>query len=483
MEYTQITLDEWKQMKQKLKQELLGVKHSFVRIGFALRKIEEQRLYEQDGYKSIAEFAKAEYGLEASTTSRFISINKEYSIDGYSEQLRPEYDELGRSQLEEMLKLPESDRAMIEPVTSREDIRELKRFNKSNPEAGEADDIHQVVERFYHDNKDVLNAVFGSDTFRNENGYAEENVKEFAEIINPAGNRSYKKGMFFLMMYESKVAFKKFGENPQNMSWMEFWKITEEIFQDAAEGEKTWENYFGEEEEEREEKPVKESIAPAQKSVENKGKSSERETAKVEKEEEKAEEKNEIPEEKERLNQPEEEYEDPHPEGITSICYSCVNYEKCNVKTGTCTKCDQYKNRAEAYKSDEQRYSEEQDAIDRETKRKLKERADEEKMDTLPSDRKDAGPRVHEVKLARMFYDDVKRGKKTFELRKNDRGYKEGDILEMREYSAGAETGRKIRARITYILEDYTGLVEGYSILGIQVLPGEEKGKDDEKSV
>lgn len=165
--------------------------------------------------------------------------------------------------------------------------------------------------------------------------------------------------------------------------------------------------------------------------MENKGKSSERETAKVEKEEEKAEEKNEIPEEKERLNQPEEEYEDPHPEGITSICYSCVNYEKCNVKTGTCTKCDQYKNRAEAYKSDEQRYSEEQDAIDRETKRKLKERADEEKMDTLPSDRKDAGPRVHEVKLARMFYDDVKRGKKTFELRKNDRGYKEGDILEI----------------------------------------------------
>lgn len=53
----------------------------------------------------------------------------------------------------------------------------------------------------------------------------------------------------------------------------------------------------------------------------------------------------------------------------------------------------------------------------------------------------------------------------------------------MREYSAGAETGRKIRARITYILEDYTGLVEGYSILGIQVLPGEEKGKDNEKSV
>lgn len=73
------------------------------------------------------------------------------------------------------------------------------------------------------------------------------------------------------------------------------------------------------------------------------------------------------------MNPPEakvgDDYETPHPEGITSICYSCTEYETCNVKTGTCTSCDKYKNRTEAYKTDEQRYSEEQDAIDRETKK------------------------------------------------------------------------------------------------------------------
>lgn len=120
-------MEDWVQMKQKLKQELLGVKQSFVRIGYALRQIDDQKLYEQDGYKSIAEFAQAEYGLGPSITSRFMSINREYSIDGYSEQLRPEYAELGRSQLEEMLKLPDTDRQMIQPETSREDIRELKK--------------------------------------------------------------------------------------------------------------------------------------------------------------------------------------------------------------------------------------------------------------------------------------------------------------------------------------------------------------------
>ena len=80
-----------------------------------------------------------------------------------------------------------------------------------------------------------------------------------------------------------------------------------------------------------------------------------------------------------------DDYETPHPEGITSLCYSCTEYETCNVKTGTCTSCDQYKNRAEAYKTDEQRYSEEQDAIDRETKKKLREMEQEEKMQKLPS--------------------------------------------------------------------------------------------------
>lgn len=125
MEYVQMTLDDWVQMKQKLRQELIGVKQSFVRIGYALRQIDDQRLYENDGYKSIAEFAKAEYGLEASTTSRFMSINREYSIDGYSEHLRPEYTDLGRSQLRSNgLKVDEDEALILTPMDP-EVIREL----------------------------------------------------------------------------------------------------------------------------------------------------------------------------------------------------------------------------------------------------------------------------------------------------------------------------------------------------------------------
>ena len=253
MEYVQMTLNDWVEMKRKLRQELLGVKQSFVRIGYALRKIEDQKLYENDGYKSIAEFAKEEYGLEPSTTSRFMSINREYSIDGYSEQLRTEYADLGRSQLEEMLKLPESDRQMIQPETSREDIRELKRFNKAEPAAGVADDLRQLVEKFYYDNPEILNGVFSKPE------YEEQTIKHFAEIVNPGGNRSYKKGLYFLMMYENRVVVKKFGTDPQNLTWWDFWQITRDIFGEAAAGPKTWQSYFGGDEDEGTEQGGKES--------------------------------------------------------------------------------------------------------------------------------------------------------------------------------------------------------------------------------
>ena len=161
-------------------------------------------------------------------------------------------------------------------------------------------------------------------------------------------------------------------------------------------------------------------------------------------------------------------YETPHPESITSLCYSCQKYKDCNVKTGTCQKCDQYINKAEAEKTDEQRYSEEQDAIDRQTKKKLQERADTEKMEHLPSEG-NIEHKQHELKIVASDYKDVISGKKSFELRKNDRGYKQGDSLKMLEFKDGKHTGRTIDADIIYMLEDYTGLTEGYCILGIRV--------------
>ena len=139
------------------------------------------------------------------------------------------------------------------------------------------------------------------------------------------------------------------------------------------------------------------------------------------------------------------------------------------MKTGTCTKCDQYNNRSEAYKTEEEKYSEEQEAIDRETAKRLREQEENKQMENLPSDTV-KGARTHQIRIAAKYYEDAKSGKKPFELRKNDRDYREGEILEMMEFKEGRNTGRLFRALVTYMLEDYTGLEEGYCILGTKVL-------------
>ena len=222
-----MTLAEWLDIKQKLKQnissakdKLNGLKKDFVRIGYLLRKIDDNELYKQDGYKSIAEFAKAECGLSPSDTTRFIQINKKYSVDGNSEELRPEFLEYGQSKLAAMLALPDSDLNIITPQTSREDIRELNRFNKSDPEQGADSDIEQLIRDFYVSQELVRKAVTVKD-----------DPKALRELIAPSGSRSFRKGIWFILFHENKINIKKYSGVAKEISWEEFAAITAKILE------------------------------------------------------------------------------------------------------------------------------------------------------------------------------------------------------------------------------------------------------------
>ena len=239
MQYLQMTLDDWLDAKESLRKELQNVKQSFNRIGFYLRKIDDSKAYEQEGYTSLASFAKEEYGLEASTVSRFIAINKEFSLEGYSEQMDPKYLEFKRSQLEEMLKLPPADREMITEETPRQVIRDLKTFNKTMPVPGEADSLSEIMKKFYAENPDVLKEVLLSI----EEG---KETRQLAEIVNPSGNRTYKKGIFFLIMSDSKISLKQFGTNPKSITWGEFFEKTKEIYPEEPGG--GWQQHLKKEE-------------------------------------------------------------------------------------------------------------------------------------------------------------------------------------------------------------------------------------------
>lgn len=160
------------------------------------------------------------------------------------------------------------------------------------------------------------------------------------------------------------------------------------------------------------------------------------------------------------------EYVDPQPESVTSLCYSCTHYEECHDKTATVTNCNAYENRREAQKTDEERYNEEQAAIDRETQKKLREMQQEEKMQHLPSDeRKEKTIRVSPDKMKAVAIDHIR----PYMILKND-DYREGDTVKLIEFAEGRATGNTADMKIICMDDDTTSsaLEEGYCVIALQ---------------
>ena len=438
MEYTQLTLDDYIQCKNDIKNNLGSIAKSFVRIGWLLTRIEKSGAYKNDGYSSVSEFAQAEYGMNKSGVSRFKKIYEKYSVPGDTPELRDEYKEFNQSQLEEMLQIPEEDYVMLRPEGNKEDFRELKRFNKendSNPEnlwswkeaKTPEEKLKATVQEFFRENKEILNDFYGKNL----------SVKELAEEICPSGSRSYRKGTVFLMFYtlEQGIMVKIFGETPTKMTYQEFVDHTKQIFDAAAAGDGTWDNYFGE----RNVDPNK-TLEEPDHSGEVTEMVSEQNTEITEQILPNVGRENDIPGQDDQI--PGQDNIQNHPEYMPEPKV------------------------APAQRTEEQKYNDRQARLDRESKKKLQEQEDEEKMQHLPSDE----PRkTKQLRMASSYYDDILAGNMTFWFCKDDHYYV-GDSLDLMEFKEGRHTGRTIQTEITYILNDYTGLEDGYCVLAIKVV-------------
>lgn len=93
------------------------------------------------------------------------------------------------------------------------------------------------------------------------------------------------------------------------------------------------------------------------------------------------------------------------------------------------------------------------------------------------------GVSTHEIKLNVKFCDDVLNGIKTFEIRKNDRNYKVGDLIKFLPWDPSSskyaihEVHDKTY-KIKYILSGY-GLQDGYIAMVIEDVDKEAKSSAD----
>ena len=83
---------------------------------------------------------------------------------------------------------------------------------------------------------------------------------------------------------------------------------------------------------------------------------------------------------------------------------------------------------------------------------------------------------THYLKCINPYFQDILDGRKTLEIRKNDRNYKEGDFLVLGEGKADAQAPRAVLVKVVGVLtsaansmsEEDIGLKEGFVGLSIE---------------
>ena len=168
---------DYRQYKKRLDLEIKDNAEGFVRIGYLLKIARDTDILAESNYKTLAEFALAEYGLTKDIVSRYIAVNDRYSQNGYSDQLADRYKGYGIAKLAEMLTLSDEIIAEIGPSLTRREIQEIKKeiaeeekitpieaaIEAASPEVVKDDKEYSYTQRIWknylHENRDVYKDI------------------------------------------------------------------------------------------------------------------------------------------------------------------------------------------------------------------------------------------------------------------------------------------------------------------------------------
>lgn len=116
----------YQEYKQELDAVLTRTAEDFVQIGYLLKVARDTNILAESGYATVTDFAKAEYDIDKTQVSRFISINDRFSEDGYSDHLLTSYKGFGYAKLTLMLQIPDEINEVLPPTLSKAEIQDIK---------------------------------------------------------------------------------------------------------------------------------------------------------------------------------------------------------------------------------------------------------------------------------------------------------------------------------------------------------------------
>lgn len=233
-------------LKSQLNIELNKAAISFVRIGYLLKTARDTEILKDTEYSDVNEFASKEFGLDKSQVSRFMRINDRFSISGYSEQLKVEYEGYGSAKLSLMLTLPDEINEELSPEMSKTDIQAIKEeydeeskitdlevMMEEKPE-GEPDEFIALVIKHLNDEHPepaelMKDAIETGKALGLPEGWTFEN--DVKEDYMPDGDKIYNiriegQGRFMISCKESGITITNMRDpaNKTPLTWEEFAK-------------------------------------------------------------------------------------------------------------------------------------------------------------------------------------------------------------------------------------------------------------------
>lgn len=105
---------------------LVTAARAYVANGYYLRRIRDDRLYEEAGYKNFEEYVRAKYNKDKGWASKCIKVNQELSADGNSPILISNYQDYSVYQLVEIAYMTEGQREEADPDMTVQALKEIR---------------------------------------------------------------------------------------------------------------------------------------------------------------------------------------------------------------------------------------------------------------------------------------------------------------------------------------------------------------------